>query len=89
MAEEAHIDLLELSFEARLPITALIVGVGGLLKQNGSPELISASHYLAQAGAALDAAEALLALKPLPLAPLRPLLDDLPPNVISFTGRSS
>jgi hypothetical protein len=86
MAEgEPHIDLLELSYEARLAVCALILGVGGLLKQAPSPDLITASNYLAQAGAAIDAAEALLSLKPLPLAPLLPVLKELPQNVVSFT----
>jgi hypothetical protein len=88
MAEDAHVDLHELIYEARLAVAGLIVGVGGLLKQNGTPELITASHYLSQAGVALDAAEALLALKPVPLAPLRPLMEELPKNVIAFPRRS-
>ena len=84
MADEAHIDLLELCYEARLAVCALILGTGGLLRQQASPELISASNYLAQAGAAIDAAEALLSLKPLPLAPL---LAGAPDNIVSFRGR--
>lgn len=87
MAEgDPHIDLLELTHEARLAVCALILGVGGLLKQHSTPELISAVHYLQQAGAAIDGAEALLALKPLPLAPLLPMVSALPDNVIAFTG---
>ena len=70
MSNEPRIDLLELTYEARLAVVALILGIGGLLKQHSSPELITAAHYLQQAGAAIDAAEMLLSLKPLPLAPL-------------------
>ena len=84
MADEAHIDLLELVYEARLATIALVIGVAGLIKQQSTPELVTAAHYLQQSGAALDAAEALLSLKPLPLAPL---LAEVSDNVVSFRGR--
>ena len=84
MADEAHIDLLELTYEARLAVVGLVVGIGGLLKQHSSPELIAAAHYLQQAGAAIDAAEMLLRHRQLPLAPL---LAEAPDNVVSFRGR--
>jgi hypothetical protein len=80
-----HIDLMELTFEARLAVCALILGVGGLIKQSSTPELTTAAHYLQQAGAAIDAAEALLSLKPLPLAPLLSVVEELPQNVVAFT----
>jgi hypothetical protein len=82
-----HIDLMELTYEARLAVCALILGVGGLMKTGSTPELITASNYLAQAGAAIDAAQHLLSINPLPLAPLMPVVDELPHNVIAFTAQ--
>jgi hypothetical protein len=88
MAEgEPHIDLLELCFEARLATVALVIGIGSLMKA-GTPspvELDAAQKYLTQAGQAIDAAEALLSLKPLPLAPLLAVVEELPENVVAFT----
>lgn len=84
MADEPHVDLLELVYEARLATIALILGVGGLMKQASTPELITAAHYLQQAGAAIDAAEMLLSLKPLPLAPL--LAEASDNVVVAFRG---
>ena len=82
-----HIDLMELCFEARLATVALVIGIGSLMKA-GTPspvELGAAQKYLQQASAAIDAAEALLALKPLPFAPLLPMVDEIPDNVVAFT----
>ena len=84
MPNEPHVDLSELIFEARLAVIALILDTGGLLKKHSRPELITAAHYLSQAGAAIDAAEALISLRPLPLAPL---LAEAPDNVVAFRGR--
>lgn len=84
-----HVDLMELCFEARLATVALVIGIGSLMKA-GTPsavELSSAQKYLQQAGNAIDAAEALLSLKPLPLAPLLPMVEELPDNVVAFKGR--
>ena len=83
MADEPHVDLLELAYEARLATIALILGVGGLMKQASTPELVASAHYLQQAGAAIDAAEMLLRHRPLPLAPL---VADAPANVVAFRG---